>query len=99
MERRAGKGEGSGEGALVTEQVLAEVSVYPLRQSALGPAVEAAIEALREAGLEPSVGPMGTGVRGDSKRVFDALRRAFEAAGALGDVVMTARISNACGRE
>ena len=76
--------------------VSAQISVYPLRQQHLGPAVEAVRLALESRGLEPEVGPMSTLVRGDAERIFAALREAFERAAAIGDVAMVLALSNAC---
>lgn len=72
------------------------MSIYPLRQEALTPAIEAALAALRSAGVEPVVGTMSTNILAERSGLFAALERAFEAASACGDVVMTVRISNAC---
>jgi uncharacterized protein YqgV (UPF0045/DUF77 family) len=76
--------------------VSAQISVYPLRQRHLGPAIDAVRLALESEGLEPELGPMSTLVRGDADRIFAALREAFERAGAAGDVVMVLTLSNAC---
>ena len=38
----------------------AQLSVYPLRQERLGPAIEIVHAALQAHGLEPQVGPMST---------------------------------------
>jgi uncharacterized protein YqgV (UPF0045/DUF77 family) len=74
----------------------AQISVYPLRQQRLGPAVDAVRSALEREGLAPEVGPMSTLVRGDRDRVFAAVRAAFERAAASGDVAMVLTLSNAC---
>jgi uncharacterized protein YqgV (UPF0045/DUF77 family) len=62
----------------------------------LTPAITAVSAALRAAGLSPEVGPMSTIVTGDATAIFDALQAAFMQAGALGHVVMTVTVSNAC---
>ena len=77
-------------------RVSAQISVYPLRQQQLGPAIEAVRTALEAAGLEPEIGPMSTLVRGDVDGVFSALRDAFERTAATGDVAMVLTLSNAC---
>ena len=77
-------------------RVTAQVSVYPLRQPHLGPAVEDVRRALESAGLDPQVGPMSTFVRGDAERIFAALREAFESAASTGQVAMVFTVSNAC---
>ena len=74
----------------------AQISVYPLRQERLGPAVESVRSALEEHGLTPQVGPMSTTVTGESGIVFAALADAFAKAASSGQVVMTITISNAC---
>jgi uncharacterized protein YqgV (UPF0045/DUF77 family) len=76
--------------------VSAQIAVYPLRQDRLTPVIRAAGAALREAGLQPEVGPMSTLVTGEAAAVFRALEEAFARAGALGHVVMTVTVSNAC---
>ena len=74
----------------------AQISLYPLRQDHIGPAVECVRRVLEEHGLEPDVGPMSTLVWGESQALFDAIRQAFEDAGASGDVAMVITVSNAC---
>lgn len=74
----------------------AQVSVYPLRQRDLRPAVEAVRLAFERAGLEPTIGPMSTIARGERERIFAALREAFEGAAATGDFAMVVTLSNAC---
>ena len=74
----------------------AQISVYPLRQERLGPAVDCVRSALEEHGLTPQVGPMSTTVTGESGIVFAALADAFAKAASSGQVVMTITISNAC---
>jgi uncharacterized protein YqgV (UPF0045/DUF77 family) len=76
--------------------VSAQVAIYPLRQDRLTPSIAAVKAALLAAGLEPEVGPMSTIVTGDATTIFRALEAAFVHAGALGHVVMTVTISNAC---
>ncbi|MGO9058776.1 MAG: YkoF family thiamine/hydroxymethylpyrimidine-binding protein [Candidatus Binataceae bacterium] len=74
----------------------AQISVYPLRQEHLAPAVESVRKALEEHGLTPQVGAMSTTVIGESGIVFAALAEAFAGAASSGQVVMTITISNAC---
>jgi uncharacterized protein YqgV (UPF0045/DUF77 family) len=73
-----------------------QVSLYPLRQKRLSPAIEAMSETLTAAGLQPQIGPMSTLVTGEAVTVFPALQEAFVRAVALGAVVMTVTVSNAC---
>jgi uncharacterized protein YqgV (UPF0045/DUF77 family) len=74
----------------------AQISVYPLRQNELHPAVNAVRDALAARGFEPSVGAMSTVISGDAAMVFSGLQDAFEAAAATGDTVLAITISNAC---
>lgn len=76
--------------------VSAQVAIYPLRQDRLTPAIAAVSAALRAAGLRTEVGAMSTMVTGEAAAVFGALEQAFVQAGALGHVVMTVTVSNAC---
>lgn len=76
--------------------VSAQISLYPLRQDHLTPAIREMQDALAAAGLDVTPGPMSTLVTGDGAAVFDALKTAFLRAAATGHVVMTATISNAC---
>jgi uncharacterized protein YqgV (UPF0045/DUF77 family) len=74
----------------------AQISVYPLRQERLGPAIEAVRAALASHGLAPQLGPMSTIVVGEEAVIFAALGDAFAKAAAAGEVVMTVTVSNAC---
>jgi uncharacterized protein YqgV (UPF0045/DUF77 family) len=74
----------------------AQVSIYPLRQERLGPAIEAVRAALEARALNPQVGPMSTNVMGESDFIFAALGEAFAKAASMGQVVMTITVSNAC---
>jgi tRNA-Thr(GGU) m(6)t(6)A37 methyltransferase TsaA len=76
--------------------VTAQVSLYPLRQPKLTPAIEQALGIFHQQGLDLTPGPMSTLISGDSLRVFQSLQRAFEKAAEEGDTVMVATISNAC---
>jgi len=74
----------------------AQVSVYPLRQDHLGPAIETVRATLASHGLTPEIGPMSTIVIGEDAAIFAALGEAFAKAAELGEVVMTVTVSNAC---
>ena len=58
-----------------------QLSVYPLRQPHLRPAITAALRAAAGEGVEITVGRLSTYVRGAEPAVFAALRAAFAAAG------------------
>lgn len=74
----------------------AQISLYPLRQEHLGPAIEIVRETLEAHGLQAQVGPMSTIVTGETGIVFAALAEAFDKAARTGEVVMTLTVSNAC---
>ena len=71
-----------------------QLSVYPLRQPHLRPAIEAALRAAGEEDVQITVGRLSTFVSGDEPAVFAALRAAFRAAGASGPTVMVATLSS-----
>jgi uncharacterized protein YqgV (UPF0045/DUF77 family) len=77
----------------VQDKVHLQLSVYPLRQPHLRPAIEAALRAARDEGVEITVGRLSTLVSGDEPAVFAALRAAFRAAGSSGSTVMVATLS------
>jgi uncharacterized protein YqgV (UPF0045/DUF77 family) len=76
--------------------VSAQISLYPLRQERLSPAISALQAALGAPGLQVTPGPMSTLVTGEASVLFDALKGAFDRAAATGHVVMTVTVSNAC---
>jgi uncharacterized protein YqgV (UPF0045/DUF77 family) len=77
----------------------AQVSLYPLKQARLGPAIEALLAAFRHHPVEVRVGPMSTYLSGEVEQVFAALREGFERAAALGPTVLNVTISDACPTE
>lgn len=76
--------------------IACQFSLYPLRESHIGPALDEAMEVLREKGLNPAVGAMSTYIEGEDDAVFDGLKMAFQAVARRGDVVLVATVSNAC---
>jgi uncharacterized protein YqgV (UPF0045/DUF77 family) len=65
--------------------VRAEFSVFPFREgTAPPPHAQAAIDAVRAAGLDVEIGPFGTAVSGEVRTVLEALCRAEQAAVAAG---------------
>ena len=76
--------------------ITAQVSIYPLRQVSIGPAIREAVRILRQHGLETRIGEMSTLVWGEEQAVFAALEEAFHRAAERGDTVMTVTFSNAC---
>ena len=78
------------------DTITAQVSLYPLRQVSIGPAIREAVRAFRRHGVETRTGEMSTLVWGEGQAVFAALEEAFRRAAQRGDVVMTVTVSNAC---
>ena len=78
------------------DTISAQVSLYPLRQSHLGPAISRVTDVLRASGLDVRSGTMSTVVVGDAGKVFDCLKESFRSAAAVGDVVMVVSFSNCC---
>jgi uncharacterized protein YqgV (UPF0045/DUF77 family) len=76
--------------------ISAQVSIYPLKQDKLSPAIDAVLEAFGKHGIESQMGTMSTMVWGDDEEVFAALLDAFRNAASLGEAVMVMTVSNAC---
>lgn len=76
--------------------VTAQVSLYPLRQPELSPAIDEAVRIFRQRGLDATPGPMSTLLSGNGAQVFKALNLAFDRAASLGQAVMVVTVSNAC---
>jgi uncharacterized protein YqgV (UPF0045/DUF77 family) len=74
----------------------AEVALYPLREPRLTPALTEFVNALKDAGLAVTPGPMSTLVRGEADVVFGALDAAFCKVASAHQVVMRVVVSNAC---
>jgi uncharacterized protein YqgV (UPF0045/DUF77 family) len=74
----------------------AQVSLYPLRQPNLTPAIEEALDIIRSYGLDVKPGPMSTLVLGEDESLFAALQEAFRHTAGKTQIVMTLAISNAC---
>jgi len=77
-------------------KVQAEISLYPLRQNELTKPIRQFIQALENNKLKVKLGPMSSLITGDSQVVFESLQKAFERLAEKYEVVMTAKISNAC---
>ena len=74
----------------------AQVSLYPLRQASIGPAIREAVRVFRERSLKTQIGEMSTLVWGEEGEVFAVLQEAFHRAAESGDTVMVVTLSNAC---
>lgn len=76
-------------------QIAAEISLHPLRQEKLSPAIGAFSKALRAGGLELNRGPVTTSVRGEHIDLFPALQKGLEEAAKHGDASLSATITTA----
>jgi uncharacterized protein YqgV (UPF0045/DUF77 family) len=76
--------------------ISAQVSLYPLGQEDLSPAIDEALRIFREHGLDVDPGSMSTLISGDDKILFAALQAAFQRAASRGQAVMVVTFSNAC---
>ena len=76
--------------------IAAQVSLYPLRQESLSPAIEKAMEIFEAHGLQVKPGAMSSLVTGDDQAVFAALQESFRWAAEHGHIVMVVTFSNAC---
>jgi uncharacterized protein YqgV (UPF0045/DUF77 family) len=77
-------------------KVKAEVSLYPLRQNELTKPIRQFVQILEINQLKVEPGPMSSLVTGDSQIVFENLQKAFERVAEKYEVVVSAKISNAC---
>jgi uncharacterized protein YqgV (UPF0045/DUF77 family) len=77
-------------------RVQAEVSLYPLGQKNLAKPVNRFCELLQKGGIEVRRGPMSSLITGESDVIFRSLKEAFEQLAEEYEVVLTAKISNAC---
>ena len=68
----------------MTNRISAQVSLYPLRQPSLAPAIDGAVNLFREAGLEVEPGWMSTLIVGDREVVFTVLKEVFRTIAARG---------------
>jgi uncharacterized protein YqgV (UPF0045/DUF77 family) len=77
-------------------QVSAQISLYPLRQQRLAPAIEMTWKILEESQLSLKKGDMSTVVIGEAEVVFGAIKEVFLKTTEMGPVSMVVTLSNAC---
>ena len=77
-------------------KVRAEISLYPLKTTELSSPIDEFCRILQAQGLEVQIGPMSSSISGECKDLFEAVQEAFEQLAGKYQVVMTAKISNAC---
>ena len=73
-----------------------QISLYPLKQDRLSPAIETAWEIFEKSHLETVKGAMSTLVSGEAELVFAAVKEVFLRTAGMGPVSMVATFSNAC---
>jgi uncharacterized protein YqgV (UPF0045/DUF77 family) len=76
--------------------ILAQVSIYPLRQTELSSSIDSVLEVFEKSKIFFKEGKMSTLVEGEPDQVFKALKEAFEKADEIGDFSMVITLSNAC---
>ena len=76
--------------------ISAQVSLYPLGQEHLSPAIDDVLRIFRDYDLSVNPGSMSTILTGDDDAVFSALQAAFQQVARQGGVVMVVTLSNAC---
>ena len=77
-------------------QVSAQISLYPLRQQRLSPAIEEAWEILERNEIDLEKGTMSTVVSGEVDKVFGAIKEVFLRSAEKGQVSMVVTFANAC---
>lgn len=90
------------EGVIFTEEqeyqleLSAQMSLYPLRQPKLSPAINAALKVLKGHSLKIIPGSMSTLIIGKENDLWAGLSQAFSEASQGRELVMILAISNAC---
>jgi len=77
-------------------KIQADVSLYPLRHKDLAEPIRQFVASIKTNNLDVISGSMSSIVSGDSQAVFQALQKAFELSAQTYEIVLTAKISNAC---
>jgi len=77
-------------------KVQTEISLYPLREDELTRPIQQFIQVLKSKDLNIEIGSMSTLITGEESVVFENLQKAFEKIAQKYEIVMTAKISNAC---
>jgi uncharacterized protein YqgV (UPF0045/DUF77 family) len=73
--------------------VVAEFTIEPFVEGALGPHVRAGLDAVRAAGFEPDVGPFGSTITGELEQVGAAVTQLLNAATTAGATRVSLQIS------
>ena len=76
--------------------VAVQLSIYPLGQEHLSPAINRALAIFGQYGLSVTPGTMSSVISGEDGAVFGALKEVYQALAGQGGLVMVATFSNAC---
>ena len=76
--------------------ISAQVSIYPLKQPDLSPAIDSALRIFHSYNLQTTPGAMSTLIVGEQALVFRALQEAFSKTEKTSSAVMIVTFSNAC---
>lgn len=77
-------------------EISAQISLYPLKQEKLSPAIEEAWRIIEGYDITVQKGPMSTVLTGDRKEIFNAVREIFEKLSEKEMIVLSVTFSNAC---
>ena len=77
-------------------KISAQISLYPLNQESLLPAVEEAWKIIEKYDITIQKGSMSTVLIGDREEIFNAVKEIFEESSKKGMTVLTVTFSNAC---
>jgi uncharacterized protein YqgV (UPF0045/DUF77 family) len=77
-------------------QISAQISLYPLKQPSISPAIEEAWKILEEGKLDLKKGQMSSVVSGEAEEVFRAIKEVFLKSAEFGPGSMVVTYSNAC---
>jgi len=72
------------------------VSIYPLREDDLASPIRQFVDGLENNGIKVKIGPMSSLIAGESQLLFESMGEQFRRLAEKYDVVLTAKISNAC---
>ena len=70
----------------------AEFMIEPFQEGSPGPHVMAGVDAVRELGFEPEMGPFGTSIEGEPAEVISALKAMLETAYRAGAIRVSVQV-------
>ena len=77
-------------------KIQAELSLYPLKTKEIAPSIESFLRTIARKGISIDPGSMSTVVAGESGAVFQAIAKGFEKVAKRDEIVLIAKVSNAC---